>query len=93
VSDIFRWEDPPPERAVARGREKQVIAHDLIAFKLKKRPGVWAAIHEQRAVPSLAVQIGRGGYAAYRPAGSFEAVARTTGETYTVYARYIGEPS
>jgi hypothetical protein len=89
VSGVLRWEDPPPAHSSTDGKARQVIAHELIAFQLKRRPGDWAAIHEQRAVPSLANQINRGGYAPYRPAGSFEAVVRTTGDTFTVYARFV----
>lgn len=62
-----------------------------IAKQLKSRPGDWALVLKgARAVtPTL---IKKGNLVAFKPAGSFEAVARSNGVKgkADIYARYIG---
>lgn len=88
---VIRWADPPPPRAGVTGKPKAVIVHELIAVQLRRRPGEWAVVQEVPYLPQLAMQMNRGAYAPYRPAGSFEATVRTEGDLHLVYARYVGE--
>lgn len=67
--------------------------HVVIADALKCRPGEWALVLEGVSV-STARYIKNGTYAAYRPAGAFDATYRTSpkGEGMgDIYARYIGK--
>lgn len=100
-SDIA-FEEPP------RGREgAQRISHAIIAAQLRERQGQWALVNTK---PSASKAAGLA-YAIrnavnlkhYRPAGAFEAVARSKRVTdpgggkerteYRCYARYVGEPT
>jgi hypothetical protein len=75
------------------GKPKAVIAHELIAVQLRRRPGEWGVIQETPFLSSLGTQINTGKYAPYRPVGSFEATTRLEGAMHVVYARYVGEAS
>lgn len=86
---VLRWEEPPPTRL---RRDRIERDHDAIALALRERPGEWAAIATGSVQTGLVTQIRTGFVAAYRPAGSFEAVRRTVDGRPTVYARYLGEP-
>lgn len=59
--------------------------HEVIAAKLRERPGVWALL------PNLPVNyagaINKGQITAYRPGGSYEAVNRNN----QLYIRYVGQ--
>lgn len=90
---VIRWQDPPPARQSQIGKPKGIIAHELIAIQLKRRPGEWAVVQEVFVISSLASQINVGKYAPYRPAGSFEATTRIEDGKHVVYARYVGEAS
>lgn len=82
------WEDPPPIQG-----STQPVGID-IANMLRTSPGRWARIGEREtpgSARSRAHQIRQGVLAAYRPAGHFEAVARTVDGAYVIYARYVGE--
>lgn len=72
--------------------------HYRTALILKKHPGQWAHIMEDRAAVT-ATLIKKGTLVAFQPAGSFEAVSRKNSKTQgknkgksDIYARYIGEP-
>lgn len=67
------------------------MAHDLIAYQLKRQPGKWAVVAEAPRNTGLAGSIATGRLRAYSPKGSFEAVTRNKGGIQTVYARYVGE--
>lgn len=91
---VLRWEDPP---TTGRGRARTgLVAHELIAYQLRKRPGEWGVIQEvtvASGAPSLAGDIKAGRYKPYQPAGSFDAVVRKVNDVVTVYARYVGQVS
>ncbi len=66
--------------------------HQSIAAELKANPGRWALVFEN-VFSSLSVSIKSGRLAAYRPAGSFEALsASRNGSTNKadIYVRYVG---
>lgn len=83
-------EDPPPE---VTGRRPLGFYVD-IAAKLRADPGNWYRILEKQTNPEIAQRIKKGEIAAFRPAGSFEATARSgqkgTNKTWTIWARYVG---
>lgn len=89
VTHRIRWEDPPP----SRGGKLAATVHIDVAEKLRKRPGQWGVIavySTNRAASSAAQMIRSGRWAAYSPAGTYEAVARVVEQESRVYARYIG---
>lgn len=90
AATVLRWEEPPPD--LREGRRPRDVDHQTIAEELRRRPGRWAAIAAGSVQTGLVTQIRTGIVAAYRPAGSFEAVRRTVDGRATVYARYLGEP-
>ncbi|MFD9374639.1 hypothetical protein ACFWBH_03700 [Streptomyces sp. NPDC059999] len=67
---------------------------DNAARALRARPGDWALVAERPAIgpaSNFAYRIRTGKLAAFRPAGAFEAHARSTGdEGAGVWARYVG---
>ena len=92
-------EEPPP----ATRKGNQSAEHLEIAATLQGDPGVWYRVSEEQKTAELAQRIKKGVVAAYKPAGSFEAVSRRVltepgsaaygnGEksTFTVWARYVG---
>jgi hypothetical protein len=66
--------------------------YDEAAAELRDNPGLWGVIYEGTAdrAGGMASQINTGVHACFRPAGSFEAVARRAAGVRTVYARYVG---
>lgn len=90
---VLRWEDPPPSQSGGKGVAKNLIAHELVAVQLKRRPGQWAVVHEARGLNSLARAIKTGDYAPYRPAGAFEATTRWQDDKLVTFARYVGGAS
>lgn len=88
---VIRWEEPPPATYGGPGKGKPVVAHELIAIQLRRRPGVWALVLEGGSHASAASLISHGRIRPYAPAGSFEAVARTVNGMQSIYARYVGE--
>lgn len=88
MSDV-EFIGPPPQQKNTK--------HARIAAQLRAHPQVWAVVRRPASISraaSAAQAIKTGSLAAYEPAGSFEAVARTViegGRTeYRVYARYVG---
>lgn len=82
--------EPPPakERKASWGR------HYLIAHRLRARPKEWAVVGTYNGAESARAtvrHIRKGRLESYRPAGSFEAEARTVDGEARVYARYVGE--
>lgn len=89
---VIRWEEPPPP-SLSRSPEKRRLEHWAIAECLRRRPGVWALVAEGSWFHTLTSQIKFGSLAPYRPAGSFDAVARQVGDATRLYAKYVGDPS
>jgi hypothetical protein len=85
------WSDPP---AAQHGSGSK---HEEFANDLRDNPGVWATtddgLLDDKANASQVQMIQKGRGAAYRPAGSFKAVARKneSGDRYNIFVRYIGE--
>lgn len=82
------WEEPPPG---SRGPNKN---HQDVALVLKANPGVWAKIGtyaSSASSGSTAHFVRTGRLKAFRPAGAFEATARTVEGEHFVYARYVGD--
>lgn len=86
---IIRWEDPPTAKPI--GRHGVTLANELIASQLRRHPGEWALIAENPGNSSLAGHIKSAAIAAFRPAGSYEAVTRTVEGVVRIYARHVGE--
>jgi hypothetical protein len=87
---VIRWEDPPPPHST---HNPVALSHELIAVQLKRRPNEWGVVAEAHSNTGLADRIKSGKFRQYQPAGSFEAVSRHINGVFTIYARYIGEPS
>lgn len=87
MSGVLRWEDPPEADERGTRSHPKVADWHLIAAQLRGRPGQWAAICEAVSTNTTA-QVRQGVYAAFRPAGSFDAVGRRVNGHYTVYARF-----
>lgn len=88
---VIRWEDPPPAGSGNPGQRKAVLAHELIAVQLRRRPGDWALIHEQSSAPAIVSEINHGKLRPYRPAGAYECVSRKAAGVFQIYARYVGD--
>ncbi len=85
----LHFEDPPPSRQYA-GR----IDHAAAVAELKAQPGRWAVISKHRTAAAANTAAGRvkhGFPAVYKPAGAFDAVARTVKGEHRMYAKYRGE--
>lgn len=93
------FEEPPEGRT--RGPSR--VSHAIIAAQLREKPGVWAVIDKRSSARTAAntahaIKTARN-LKHYRPAGSYEAMARAVdvkkdGERvteYRVYARFVGE--
>ncbi len=80
----------PPSRKL--GREASAYFEE--AAELKAHKGMWAVLKtfdKPSGAGSLASAVKNGKYAAFAPAGSFEAVSRTTDDGKgCVYVRYVG---
>lgn len=75
------WADPPPVLGEPVWSE--------LANELRANPGRWALLGEQLA-RSAAYHIQQGRYAAFRPAGAFEArVRNTNGSRADIYVRAL----
>lgn len=88
------WSKPPPAANGGKSQREGAERHRELARQLKDSPGEWAHVATKRTsrlAGSHAHDIRRATLAAYRPAGSFEAVARTVDGEHRVYARYVGE--
>ena len=90
---VIRWEDPPPDARGLPKEPKRAVGHELIAVQLRRRPGVWALIHEVRRSPALPTEINQGKHRPYQPPGSFESVSRQLDGVFRIYARYVGQES
>ena len=89
----MRWENPP-ETPKVHNHGGKVRAHD--AAQLRNNPGHWGMLEEfpvekRHDAGMLAWQIRHGKLVAFRPAGTFEASARTEGDLVKVYARFKEE--
>jgi hypothetical protein len=88
---VIRWEEPPPAGSGNPDQRKPVLAHELIAVQLRRRPGDWALIHEQTSTPAIISEINHGKLRPYRPAGAYECVSRKAAGVFQIYARYVGD--
>jgi len=89
--DGFIWGTPP-------GLERRPHTdHGPLVAAMKSKPGQWAMVGSEYASPasasSMANSIRVALSSTWAPRGSFEAVSRKQGAKYTVWARYVGEPS
>ena len=89
ILDTIIREQPPASRSGNRGSERYRETADL----LKGDPGEWYRISSGQRFPELAARIKRGTTVAFKPAGSFEAVARKQDGLWSVWARYVGTGS
>jgi hypothetical protein len=92
------WEDPPVAREGAPWGTPA-----FTAAQLRENPGRWARVAIKttgNAARTAAVYINTGHVAAWRPAGAYEATARTVWikdasgvkkPEYRLYARFVGE--
>ena len=88
-TDPVVWEDPPG----ARSRDGMVSHHKAAAI-LRTKPGRWgivATYDHATTTASTAGVIRSGRTGAWRPAGHYEAMARTVSGEHRVYARYVGD--
>lgn len=63
------------------------------ANQLRARPGEWAHVstrNTRQAAAGAAMNIRRGNLNPFNPPGAFEAISRTVGGEFRVYARYVG---
>ncbi len=92
MSAVIRWESPEV------GKNDKQRQWSAVAGELRGRRYSWAVVAEVSASsgPSIAqgIKKGTGVYAAFGPAGQFEAVTRTVSSgKVAVYARYVGGES
>jgi hypothetical protein len=84
--------EPLPE--IPNNRRAAAMARNAAdAAALRERPDEWAHVTTKpshASAVSFAHQIRNGITAAYRPAGSYEAMKRTVESEHRVYARYVG---
>lgn len=83
--------EDPPETTRKAGRKGM---HKEAAEELRSRPGEWAIVSAYAtgtSAAAMARHIMSGAVSAYKPAGSFQATARTVGGEARVYARFVGE--
>jgi hypothetical protein len=78
---------PPP----SHGGSKFETQHDwrAIAEKLRGKPGQWVLIEDVHR--NTAYLISKGGYAAFRDVGNWEATMRGSGTRRQLYLRYTGK--
>lgn len=94
MKKVIRWEDPPAAKGPGLG-----AAWGPVADALRARPGEWALIEEGAPATTTANHVSHGKIAAFRPPGSFEAVARSRGRDsigqrqHDIYARFVGAES
>lgn len=69
----FKFQDAPPPPAGGGGSKYD---HEAVVKELKKNPGKWAVVFQASSV--YAQYIKKGKVEAYRPAGTFDAAARTS---------------
>lgn len=85
----LRFEELPP-RAIPCGWTD----NDAVAAELKDKRGQWATVKvyaKIQTASTAAYRINQGHIGAYRPAGTFEAYARTIrGGDVRLYARFVG---
>lgn len=94
----IEFEDPP-----SRNRTGKPAVYLPEAAELREKPGQWAVLFTRpnsNNACSAAYQIRRGSMVAFKPAGSFEAMARTVDvrqddgsrlREHRVYVRFVGE--
>jgi hypothetical protein len=90
---VLRWEEPaPPKHPV--GRRYRESALTAVAAELMDHPGEWGVIYDGRnraLAGGLAHRITQGQPKCFSPAGLFDAVFRSVGDSYVTFARYVGD--
>lgn len=85
----IEFRDPPARLTRGRPVSPKWLA---IAEALRARPGEWAYVGNHYT--SKAAEIKQGRLCAFRPAGSFDAVARNVANSRgDLYVCYIGDPA
>lgn len=88
---VLRWEDPP---ATGYADPRDSFDSHAVAADLRAHPDRWGLIRISPGSYGLAWHVRTGRQlSAFRPAGSFEAVARSTPAGIATYARYVGGES
>lgn len=90
----LRFETPPPRQTGPSSVDPRSIANARTAELLRDLPGEWAIVTTRATgnrAHTYAYGIRTGALHAYRPAGAFEAKARTVDGEHRVYARYVGD--
>lgn len=84
------FEAPPSVKPGVRPPSPEDVA---AAAALRAQPGEWARIYSGTRIKAQnrTAQIKGGRRRQFRPAGSFDATCRRSGNEYLVYARFVGE--
>lgn len=94
-TDDIIWREPPPEAVIKAKSRGQAYAGK--AARLRESPGKSGIIQQydlqdDANARQLTNAVKSGRLAAFRPAGSFDAITATEGGMVNVYAWYVGEP-
>lgn len=93
MASKIKFQDPPADQR--RGNPnptKGTGKHAEIAAKLRSKPGRWALIQESVSGGVTVTIVKTAKFAAYEPAGAFEATSRRRPDgRFDIYARYLGE--
>lgn len=87
LPDRKRGPLPPGQQA-----KYQADADKLRAKPIPMRWALWKSYNadQARSLAAMAADVKTGTYAAFRPAGDFEAATRKQGDKVNVYVRYVG---
>lgn len=81
----------PPDKNVGRNGGRRGYISE--AQQLREQSGRWAVLRRDMPSPSAAAQLANhirmASLAAFKPRGSFEAVARQVDDEYRVYVRHL----
>lgn len=88
MTSELKWQEPPTD-----ARKKDLPRWIAVAAALKDHPNRWAIVTEADNT-GAAYRIKTGSLPAFRPSGSFEAVARSRPDgKFDIYARFVGGDS
>lgn len=96
--NIAEWADPPADKTGSFGRNSVAFLYTDEAEELREFPGRWGVLRDpdfdwrnQTQASGVAHGINTGKYAAFRPAGSFEACTRMVNGEAKLFVRYVGD--